>query len=61
VLTAELLAHADELADGHVLGPLLGLTGTVEDFPCRSKIVMEIVHVFSHSVVLAELGRCKFG
>jgi hypothetical protein len=56
-LMAEFLARGDELANGHVLRSPPSLASTVENFPCLAEVVVEVVHVFGHSVVLAEFRR----
>src|SRR5690348_16927780 len=61
LLTAKLLAYADELPDRHVFGSLLGFTCGVKDFPGGAEVVVEVLHLLSHSVVLAEFKRREFG
>jgi hypothetical protein len=55
-VVAELLAHAEELPDGHVAGTLLGFARGVQDVPGCAEVGVEVVHVVGHAVELTEFG-----
>jgi hypothetical protein len=60
-VVAELLAHGEELLDGHVARAFLRFARGVEDVPGHAEVGVEVVHVLGHPIELTEFDGGEFG